>query len=127
HWFGGGLFLFGQIPASEFIEMAIKGSLAVGGLLDQNSFDSVLRSLALVVQEQREIRGLTQEEMAERIGLHRTYISQLECGKRNPSIATLLHLAACFDVSLSAFLGWIEEKVDSGQPPRTLLRGTVRL
>ena len=107
--------------------MGIKASLAVSGRLDQTSFDSVLRSLALVVQEQREIRGLTQEEMADRIGLHRTYISQLECGKRNPSIATLLQLAVCFDVSLSAFLGWIEQKVASEEPPPALLRGTFRL
>ncbi len=85
-------------------------TLPLGGSLEQTTFDSILRAVAQVVQEQRERRGLTQDEMAERIGLHRTYISQLECGKRNPSILTLVQLAACFDVSLSGFLSWVEEK-----------------
>ena len=117
----------GLNPASEFTFMAMKASLPVSGPLDELSFDSVLRALALVVQEQREMRGLTQEEMAERIGLHRTYISQLECGKRNPSIATLLHLAACFDVSLSGFLEWVEQKAASKPPTPTVLHSTFGL
>ena len=106
--------------------MAIKASL-LSQHLDQTSFDSVLRALALVVQEQREIRGLTQEEMADRVGLHRTYISQLECGKRNPSIATLLQLAACFEVPLSGFLLWVEEKAALEQPSPVLLHSTFGL
>jgi transcriptional regulator with XRE-family HTH domain len=45
----------------------------------------------------REARGWSQEEMAHRAGLHRTYISGLERGVRNPTVTVLEKIAAVFD------------------------------
>jgi transcriptional regulator with XRE-family HTH domain len=47
-------------------------------------------------QKVREIRikkGISQEELAELAGLHRTYISSLELGKRNVSLINIYALA----------------------------------
>src|SRR5262245_2943201 len=38
--------------------------------------------------------GLTQEELAERAGSHRTYTSDVECGTRNVSLCNIERLAA---------------------------------
>ena len=47
----------------------------------------------------RKARGWTQEELAERSGLSQQYLSDLERGKRNPTIVTIYELAQAFGVS----------------------------
>lgn len=43
--------------------------------------------------------GLTQEQLAERSGFSQQYISDLERGKRNPTIVTLYEIAQALGVS----------------------------
>lgn len=38
-------------------------------------------------------RGLTQEELSERSGFSQSYISELELGRRNPTVISLFELA----------------------------------
>ena len=45
------------------------------------------------VRELRIKKGISQEELAELSGLHRTYISSVELGKRNVSIINIYALA----------------------------------
>ena len=52
----------------------------------------------------RKRRGLTQVELADYLGLRRTYISDLEHGKRNISLMTLQIIARGFGLSLSKLL-----------------------
>lgn len=55
----------------------------------------------LVGQNVRRLRlgkGLTQEELAERSGFDQRYISQLESGRRNPTVVTLFELAQALEV-----------------------------
>lgn len=51
------------------------------------------RRLANAVRSQRGELGISQEELAKRCGLHRTYIGAIERGERNVSLATLELLA----------------------------------
>ena len=41
----------------------------------------------------RRVHGLTQEELAESLGSHRTYIGSIERGERNLSLAAIQRLA----------------------------------
>jgi transcriptional regulator with XRE-family HTH domain len=41
---------------------------------------------------------LTQEEVAERSGVHATEVSRIEAGKRDPQVSTLLRLAEAVEV-----------------------------
>lgn len=52
----------------------------------QVAFGKVIRNLRLEA-------GLSQEKLAHRCDLHRTYISQLERGLKSPSLATIEILA----------------------------------
>lgn len=57
------------------------------------SFGTTLASL-------RKQKGITQEELADAVGLHRTYIGFIEQGKRNPSIANINKIAKALGISL---------------------------
>lgn len=50
-------------------------------------------ALGEAVKARREELGLTQEELAGEAGLHQRWISNLECGWRNPSLRSLRRLA----------------------------------
>lgn len=43
-------------------------------------------------------RGLTQEQLAELMGLDRAYISGLEQGRRNPTAVTLWRIAVALEI-----------------------------
>ena len=48
----------------------------------------------------REGLALTQEELAARAGIHRTYLSDVERGSRNVSLVNIERLAAALSLSL---------------------------
>lgn len=48
----------------------------------------------------RRREGISQEELADRCGLHRTYISDIELGKRNVSLENIDRLACALNISL---------------------------
>ena len=53
------------------------------------------------IKRLRAALGLSQEQLADRCGFDRTYISMLERGKRNPSLLNLLRLAEGLETSVS--------------------------
>ncbi|WP_305043155.1 helix-turn-helix domain-containing protein [Geoalkalibacter sp.] len=48
----------------------------------------------------REHRGLTQQELADRAGISKPYLSQIETGRRQGTVDTLSAIARALDVSL---------------------------
>ena len=47
----------------------------------------------------RREKGLTQEQVEERSGFSQQYLSDLERGKRNPTVVTLFELAQALGIS----------------------------
>lgn len=54
--------------------------------------------LAQRIREHRESLGLSQMALAERCGMHFTFVSSIERGQRNMSVSTLLRLAEGLEV-----------------------------
>lgn len=52
---------------------------------------------------------LTQSELAKRLGVQAQHISQWECGKRSPTLKTVLRLCKALNVSVVSFLSDLEE------------------
>ena len=52
------------------------------------------------LRELRQARGLSQEELAFRAGLHRTYVSSAERGQRNVALVNLERLAKALGVHI---------------------------
>ena len=42
--------------------------------------------------------GLTQEQVADRSGVHATEVSRIEAGKRDPQVSTVIKLAAAVEL-----------------------------
>ena len=54
--------------------------------------------LAFNLKTLRQAIGISQEELADRAGLHRTYISSIERGMRNVSLENIFQLASALEV-----------------------------
>jgi transcriptional regulator with XRE-family HTH domain len=64
-----------------------------------------------VLREVREIRNISQEELAARAGYHRTYIGQLERGEKSPSLRTIFNLSSALEVRPSALIRRVERSM----------------
>jgi two-component system response regulator len=69
------------------------------------------------VKRRRTDLGISQEELAERASLHRTYVSDVEAGKRNPSLASIHRLASALGAPLSAVFCGAETVSPMPRPP----------
>jgi transcriptional regulator with XRE-family HTH domain len=69
-----------------------------------DDIQSTSRSFARALRSLRKERGCTQETLADRSGLDRTFVSLLERGQRQPTLQTMARLAAALDLTLLAFV-----------------------
>lgn len=66
--------------------------------------------LGNVLQKARENAGLTQEDLAHRAGIDRSYLSQLENDRKSPTVETLRRLALALGVPAWKLLKTAEER-----------------
>ena len=64
----------------------------------------MLHRLSRSIQSRREFLNMTQEELSEKTGLHRTYISDIERGARNVSLKNLSRLAIALELPTSTLI-----------------------
>jgi transcriptional regulator with XRE-family HTH domain len=57
--------------------------------------------LAARIKALREAKGWSQERLAERAAMQRSYLADLELGRRNPSVRTLVKVANAFGIPIS--------------------------
>jgi len=66
-------------------------------------------SLGRLIKQRRNELHISQEKLAESSGLHRTYIGQLEHGKKSPTIRTLFLIAKTLGIKLSELIQQLED------------------
>lgn len=69
-------------------------------------------AFADVLRQLREQAGLSQEALATKSGLDRTYISLLERGLRQPTLKTLDRLAGALNIRLTALFRRLEDRLN---------------
>ena len=73
--------------------------------------DKVNSKLGKVISSLRRSAGLSQEELAERASIHRTYVSQMERGLKSPTIAMLLKLSKALKTTPSKIMQLFEHEI----------------
>jgi transcriptional regulator with XRE-family HTH domain len=61
------------------------------------------------VKMRREELGLTQEDLADKAGIHRTYLSDIERGSRNLSLINVERVSIALSLSLSELFQLVEK------------------
>lgn len=70
------------------------------------------------IQSRRKMIGLTQEQVAERLGVSRQTVAKWESGESTPDLANAGALSAVLDVSLDALVGYDPQGTVLPMPPR---------
>ena len=60
----------------------------------------ILENLGKQLKYLRKDKGLTQEQLAEKIGVHPTYVGKMEGGKSNPSTLMLFKISRALKIKL---------------------------
>ena len=69
----------------------------------------LLSALSKIIRKRREELGISQTALAEKSGLHRTYINNIERGQKNISIDSLKKIADVLDITVGELLLEAEE------------------
>lgn len=64
----------------------------------------IRKQIGLNIRKKRESLGLSQEALAHESGIHRTYISGLERGVRNPTVTIIQSIAVALNIRPSKLL-----------------------
>jgi DNA-binding XRE family transcriptional regulator len=81
------------------------------------------------VRYYRQCIGLSQEELAWRAQMHRTYLADIERGRRNVSLTRVVALVYALRITLAEFFTALEQQFKAGAPalvksrPRAKARG----
>lgn len=67
-----------------------------------------LIKFGLKVRELRLVKGLSQEDLADLAGLHRTYIGGIERGERNVAFLNIVRLAKALEIPLSDLMKGVD-------------------
>ncbi len=78
--------------------------------MDHNPTDRArLKSLGKRIKEMRSERSISQEELAELAGVHRTYVGMIERGEKNVTILTAHKISTALEISISEFFKGYED------------------
>ena len=69
-------------------------------------------SLAASIKSIRIKKGLSQNKLAQRLGIPRTWASKVECGKTTPTLGSLVKLATALEVSVADLFDGVQRQRD---------------
>ena len=84
---------------------------------DRQSGEDVKARFGAAVRSRRRELGISQDALAERSGLHRTYIAETEAGKRNVALQNVERIAAGLDLTLGELFALVDSQSPAGSAP----------
>jgi transcriptional regulator with XRE-family HTH domain len=72
-------------------------------------------ALGQALRELRHRAGITQEQLADRLGMDPTYVSQVERGRRGVRWYTVVRFLSALDASLHELAGEIERETEASE------------
>jgi transcriptional regulator with XRE-family HTH domain len=72
-----------------------------------------LQNLGMQIRFQRNLKGLTQEQLGERAGVSHKYVGEIERGTKKASVVVLVRIAQVLKVPLNDLVGAPVEKGDA--------------
>jgi transcriptional regulator with XRE-family HTH domain len=72
--------------------------------MSNESEQYILLRFGQQVRSLRQNKAMSQEELASRAGVHRTYIGMIERGEKNVTIITMIKLATALEVTITELL-----------------------
>lgn len=74
------------------------------GVTDKKGVNNMLMEIGLRIREFRKSRGLTQQQLADKADISRSYLADVERNRYNPSLETLEKIANALEVSLDRII-----------------------
>ena len=59
-----------------------------------------MRDYRMIIKKHREAMGLSQHRLAEQLGITQTFLSEIERGRKNPSLEQFFKLCDALDIKL---------------------------
>ena len=75
--------------------------------------DLDFKAIGLKIKERRQAQGITQEFIADQLDVNPSHISNIECGRANPSLTALVKIANILQCTVDYFIsGEYTYKID---------------
>lgn len=71
-----------------------------------HTFSALKKSLGLTIKALRREQHISQEELAHRAGLHRTYVADVERGSRNISLESIAKLSVALGTTIAGLFAY---------------------
>ena len=82
----------------------VKASESTDDSIITDMTDKSLKRIGIRLQAARRLKDLTQQQIADKVGISRTYYVQIEHGKRDPSTTVITAAAEAVGLSVSDLL-----------------------
>jgi transcriptional regulator with XRE-family HTH domain len=69
-------------------------------------------ALGKILIKHRTLAKISQEELADRAGIHRTYVSQIERGLKSPTLSVLFQIARSLNTTASVLIAEVEQTLN---------------
>ena len=79
--------------------------------MKQPSPKAIRAALGAAIRKYRHAAGLSQIKLADRAGIHFTYLADTERGERNIAIVNIVRIVGALDLPLSEFFGEVEAQL----------------
>ena len=79
-------------------------TISVDEYCGRKCHDLDFKAIGLKIKERRKSLGITQESIANALDVNPSHISNIECGRANPSLTTLIKIANLLQCSVDYFI-----------------------